>query len=1443
MPSFAQTLSKEGRDQEAIHDYLFDSFIQGCETKYVGGGRDRGLKEVTILQETIELGHGDDVLLPEGAERVAGLFRHFAFHGANLDRVKEVYVFPFSPDKSPPRSQQVKDFYRVQMPSIPLSDQPPERMKVRFLMKDEDATCRIDDLVFIAQKQIPPEFDTIPYRDLGSEFPRERVEIDIDTDHELSIGGTSQLQRDRWFRMHETPGVVDPSFERWAAERNFLPGRGAFKFNPGITRAWGNWEPLKEREDKPGAADLSFFDQYDAGVRHRNTIPEFKNIPFAYCFNDWPEFMSVPLVGRGTPKIEHFDDAAELAAAYVEDQIKDGGFTAEWWEVKNESSVQSEWAHHWKESQGIDGWGLLAEFHNRVADAVHQRAPEVKVGGPSSAYMQLQVKDFDLYRNQARFIEQTRGHIDFYSHHFYENALMLGAHERRGQGYSNYLLGRYEAILDMLRAHMLKADNVLPILITECGSLQNGRQPSDNWLRLLAWNAYLTKSMQRPDQIDLFVPFVFLHMSWNPYSGDAAFTPKEDRKRHRSIDDFEPTAIANYFELWRDFDGRRLPVAFDRDWLDVVAVHDGNRISLAVTNMGGRQIAVDLSNVATRIGSERATQTRLNYHQGQIVFQPEHDVDTAAIPVDVNETTVIRLMPGKPIAPEKTLVLDRWYATETVVKSDGSPLSFDVRIDNPSQTHSAQLIIGAHRRGGLTEPVLVKINGNPIDIDTGDADEFSEYFAPLNASIPASLLQHHNKVEIQPQQDTTITSVQILTHQASNDASRDPQPTVLFDFEDDQQLESIETRDIQISRLKSDSGSALLLESGHQIDWPGITLKPTQGVWDLGMFQHLSFDVVNQGDKPFEIGLKIESRDAKGNEKNFTVMNNIAAKESRKISGTLYTTPWKFTSSFQVQGMHAAPGQKKVDPSSVTQAVIFLRQPNEDYRFTIDNVKVETPMTSMDVDEFLPFIDEFGQFIHKQWHGKTHSQEDLVASREAEKKELAGNPGPASFNRFGGWKDSSQHGPAKFFRVEKHDGRWWLIDPDGCRFWSHGMDAVSTRFGGTGIEHRENYFRGLPKEGSKLGKYYFASTWAFGFYADKTPFKMYNHLLANLHRKYGDDHRTEFEDISHKRLRSWGFNTLASWCDESVNRQKRTSYVEFVYVEDGPVLEGAQKMWTQFHDVFDPRFRQSIAHGIEKVKYSVGDPWCMGYYVDNELYWGSDIDLALWTLRCSSKQAAKQEFIKDLTAKYETIDALNQAWGTEHASWSDLAEATQTPDVNKANEDLRQFAKKTSETYFRSVKEELANTAPGQLYLGCRFIWDNETAIRAACLYADVVSFNRYLYSVDQMSLPKGEDKPILVGEFHFGALDRGLFHPTRAPAKNQTNRAECYKNYVLSALRNPLFVGTHWFQYYDEPTAGRGDGENYNTGFLDICDTPYPEMVSAAREVAERMYEYRAGR
>jgi agarase len=67
------------------------------------------------------------------------------------------------------------------------------------------------------------------------------------------------------------------------------------------------------------------------------------------------------------------------------------------------------------------------------------------------------------------------------------------------------------------------------------------------------------------------------------------------------------------------------------------------------------------------------------------------------------------------------------------------------------------------------------------------------------------------------------------------------------------------------------------------------------------------------------------------------------------------------------------------------------------------------------------------------------------------------------------------------------------------------------------------------------------------------------------------------------------------------------------------------------------------------------------------------------------------------------------------------------------------------------------------------------------------------------------------------------------------------YVDYLTSVLKNPALVGCHWFQYVDEPLTGRYyDGENYNIGFVSVTDTPYPEMVRAAKEVQDNAYKIR---
>jgi hypothetical protein len=48
--------------------------------------------------------------------------------------------------------------------------------------------------------------------------------------------------------------------------------------------------------------------------------------------------------------------------------------------------------------------------------------------------------------------------------------------------------------------------------------------------------------------------------------------------------------------------------------------------------------------------------------------------------------------------------------------------------------------------------------------------------------------------------------------------------------------------------------------------------------------------------------------------------------------------------------------------------------------------------------------------------------------------------------------------------------------------------------------------------------------------------------------------------------------------------------------------------------------------------------------------------------------------------------------------------------------------------------------------------------------------------------------------------------------------------------------------QWIDQPSTGRDDGENYNIGFVDVTDRPYPEMISAAKETFNRLLDVHSG-
>lgn len=69
----------------------------------------------------------------------------------------------------------------------------------------------------------------------------------------------------------------------------------------------------------------------------------------------------------------------------------------------------------------------------------------------------------------------------------------------------------------------------------------------------------------------------------------------------------------------------------------------------------------------------------------------------------------------------------------------------------------------------------------------------------------------------------------------------------------------------------------------------------------------------------------------------------------------------------------------------------------------------------MTPDRFFPMIDRFGQFIHKDWPGKTYSEGDLARAIQTELADWDAHPGPSDWNEYGGWQSGPQLPATGFF--------------------------------------------------------------------------------------------------------------------------------------------------------------------------------------------------------------------------------------------------------------------------------------------------------------------------------------------------------------------------------------------------------------------------------------------
>jgi len=340
-------------------------------------------------------------------------------------------------------------------------------------------------------------------------------------------------------------------------------------------------------------------------------------------------------------------------------------------------------------------------------------------------------------------------------------------------------------------------------------------------------------------------------------------------------------------------------------------------------------------------------------------------------------------------------------------------------------------------------------------------------------------------------------------------------------------------------------------------------------------------------------------------------------------------------------------------------------------------------------------------------------------------------------SRFGGWADKRVK-KTGFFHTRKIDGRWWLVDPDGCLFVSVGLCSVINR--------------------SVL---------------DQDVFK----------RKFGDN--TTWAIQTATLLQGAGFNSLGCWSDWRAFRATARTMPYFprwnfmsTYKNRRDRKYGARGYPNECMPVFDPAFETFCDTHAKQLAATRDDPYLVGHFSDNELPFRPDLLEYYLKLPKSDPgyKAAAAWFAKrkgrDSRRTMSRTDKEAFLEYTANRYYSIVGAAIRKYDPNHLYVGSR--------IHGRTI---------------CPAMFKGSTSL-------DVVSVNYYhRWSAERERMGKWvklSGRPFLVSEWYAQSLESASTKASGAGFRVKTDRGRglFYQNLALGLLKQGGCVGWHWFKY-----------------------------------------------
>lgn len=337
------------------------------------------------------------------------------------------------------------------------------------------------------------------------------------------------------------------------------------------------------------------------------------------------------------------------------------------------------------------------------------------------------------------------------------------------------------------------------------------------------------------------------------------------------------------------------------------------------------------------------------------------------------------------------------------------------------------------------------------------------------------------------------------------------------------------------------------------------------------------------------------------------------------------------------------------------------------------------------------------------------------------------------------------------------------------------------------------------------------------------------------------------------RLRSWGFNTLANDDKEALLRNRGLAHAATLYLGGKFATGDDPDRWiekwsgccTGFPNVFHPDFESCVRERARELcAKERGNPWLLGWFLDNELKW--------WGPSRNTRSSL---------ALFDVVRALPG----EHSARKALETFVAGRPVTDAMRE--EFLRMVAERYFSVLCRAVRDADPDHMILGGRFaspFLRMHPVVWEACgRHCDVVSFNCYpwvdLDSGAVLDAKNGRPvldwfrdfhlwagKPLMVTEWSFPSLDSGLPCTGGAGQRvhTQAERAKAAGIFATTVLSLPFMAGYSFFMFHDMPASGisASFAEDSNYGLINNLGRPYEPLVSTLSQIQNEAVALHAG-